>query len=267
MPLSMLGLFIIIGFFIIALFAPFIATHDPNNISLSERMQPPSSTHFFGTDALGRSIFSRVIYGARVSLLIGFIVILVSGFIGIVLGLVAGYFGGLIDESIMRLTDMFLAFPGILLAMAFVVAMKPSVESTVLALAFVSWPGYARLVRAQVLSVKEETYIEAARAAGENSLSIIVNHILPNILPPLLVQITLNLGHAIMRGSTLGFIGLGAAPPTPEWGVMAAEGRKYILNEWWICSYPAIAITLVVIAFNLFGDGLRDALDPRLRYK
>ena len=220
-----------------------------------------------GTDALGRDILSRVIYGTRVSLTIGFIVIISSSVTGILLGLVAGYFGGNVDEIIMRLADMFLAFPGLILAMAFVSAMKPSILSTMFALSVVSWPGYTRLVRGTVLDIKGEAFIEAAKATGESTFSIIFKHILPNVFSPILVQVTLNLGRAIMRASSLSFIGLGVPPPTPDWGAMASEGRGFIMTQWWISTFPSLAIFIVVMAFNLFGDGLRDALDPRLRYK
>lgn len=267
MPLSMISLTIIIIFFLVAIFAPFISPYNPYKINVPERVLPPSKEHLMGTDALGRDIFSRIIFGTRVSMTIGFIVILGSSSIGIIFGLVAGYLGGIVDEIIMRLTDMFLAFPGIILAMAFVSAMKPSLQSTLFALSIVSWPGYTRLVRGTVLTVKEQAFVEAARATGEGQFSIIFRHILPNVLSPIVVQLTLSLGRAIMQASTLGFIGLGVPPPTPEWGGMAAEGRTFITNQWWMSTFPGIAIFIAVMAFNLLGDGLRDALDPRLRYR
>jgi len=267
MPLSLFGLGVVVLSVIVAAFAPSLAPYDPLEIKYSDRLFPPGWKNLLGTDSLGRDIFSRIIYGTRISMVIGIIVILGSAITGTLLGLGAGYFGGKIDNIIMRLADIFLAFPGLVLAMAFVAAMKPSLEGTILALSIVAWPTYARLVRGSVLSIKELDFIEAARATGESEFSIIFNHILPNVMSPIVIQGTLDLGRAIMRASSLGFIGLGVQPPTPEWGAMAADGRDFILNQWWVSTFPGLAIFFVVMAFNLLGDGLRDAMDPRLRYK
>lgn len=267
MPLSLFGLGVVVLSVIVAAFAPSLAPYDPLEINYSDRLLSPGWKNLLGTDSLGRDIFSRIIYGTRISMVIGIIVILGSAITGTLLGLGAGYFGGKIDNIIMRLADIFLAFPGLVLAMAFVAAMKPSLEGTILALSIVAWPTYARLVRGSVLSIKELDFIEAARATGESEFSIMFNHILPNVMSPIVIQGTLDLGRAIMRASSLGFIGLGVQPPTPEWGAMAADGRDYILNQWWLSTFPGLAIFFVVMAFNLLGDGLRDAMDPRLRYK
>jgi len=267
MPLSLMGLGITIAIILVAIFGPFFAPYDPLRIEYGERLLPPSSQYLLGTDSLGRDILSRIIYGTGVSMSIGVMVVVGSVVTGTVLGLVAGYLGGKVDNVIMRLTDIFLAFPGLVLAMSFAAAMKPSLGATTLALSIVGWPVFARIVKGSVLSIKGLDFVEAARADGESEFSIVSNHILPNVFSPILVQGTLGLGRAIMLASTLGFIGLGVQPPTAEWGAMTADGRDFILNQWWVSTFPGLAIFFAVMAFNLLGDGLRDALDPRLRYR
>jgi peptide/nickel transport system permease protein len=262
-----MGLAITIGMIFVAIFGPSFAPYDPLMIEYGERLLPPSSRYLLGTDSLGRDILSRIIYGTGISMSIGVMVVAVSVATGTILGLIAGYVGGRVDNVIMRLTDIFLAFPGLVLAMAFAAAMKPSLGATTLALSIVGWPPFARIVKGSVLSIKGLEFVEAARADGESEFSIVFNHILPNVFSPILVQGTLGFGRAIMLASTLGFIGLGVQPPTPEWGAMTADGRIYILNQWWVSTFPGLMIFFTVMAFNLLGDGLRDALDPRLRYR
>jgi peptide/nickel transport system permease protein len=267
MPLSLAGLGITIAMILVAVFGPSFAPYDPLRIEYGDRLLPPGSRYLLGTDSLGRDILSRIIYGTGISMSIGVMVVLVSVVTGTVLGLIAGYLGGKIDNVIMRVTDIFLAFPGLVLAMAFAAAMKPSLGATTLALSIVGWPTFTRIVKGSVLSIKGLDFVEAARADGESEFSIVFNHILPNVLSPILVQGTLGFGRAIMLASTLGFIGLGVQPPTAEWGAMTADGRSHILNQWWVSTFPGLMIFFAVMAFNLLGDGLRDALDPRLRYR
>jgi peptide/nickel transport system permease protein len=264
-PLTMIGLVLIILLALIALFAPLIAPADPLKQVLSTRLKPPSPSHWFGTDQLGRDVLSRMMYGARISLLIGTVVVGLAASIGTFIGVVAGYAGGWLDEGLMRLTDIFFAFPALILAMAISGALGPSLTNAMIAIAIVSWPVYARLVRAQVLSLREREYVEAARGLGASAGRIIWQHILPNTLAPLLVQASFDMGGAILSAAGLSFIGFGAQPPTAEWGVMISEGRNYIATHSWLSLFPGLAILLTVAAFNLIGDGLRDALDPRLR--
>jgi peptide/nickel transport system permease protein len=263
----MIGLGITIVIILVAIFGPSFAPYDPLKIQFADRLLPPNPQHLLGTDELGRDILTRIIYGTGVSMSIGVMVVVVSVGIGMLLGLTAGYLGGKVDNVIMRFTDIFLAFPGLVLAMAFAAAMKPSLGATTLALSIVGWPTFSRVVKGSVISIKGLDFVEAARAHGESELSIIFNHIIPNVSSPILVQGTLALGRAIILASTLGFIGLGVQPPTAEWGAMTADGRDFILNQWWISTFPGLAIFFAVMAFNLLGDGLRDALDPRLRYR
>ncbi|MDI3471917.1 MAG: peptide/nickel transport system permease protein [Thermotogaceae bacterium] len=263
--LTMIGTFVIVAFIIIAIFAPFIAPYDPIAQDLSKRLQPPSSEHLFGTDQFGRDIFSRVIYGSRIAIQIIVLVSIISGGIGTLVGVFAGYFGGVVDEVLMRITDMFLAFPSLVLAMAFAAAMGPSLTNTIIAISLVYWTVYARLARAEALRVKNMEYIEAERAMGASNFRIIFSHVLPMCISPVLVQLTLRMGTIILTAAGLGFLGLGAQPPTPEWGAMVSDGRNYLVDQWWISTFPGIAIAIVVLGFNLLGDGIRDMLDPRLR--
>ena len=264
-PLTVAGLVLIIALALIAVSAPLIAPMDPLKQILSTRLKPPSAEHWMGTDQLGRDVLSRMIYGARISILIGTVVVGLAASIGTVVGLIAGYAGGWLDEGLMRLTDVFFAFPALILAMAISGALGPSLTNAMIAIAIVSWPVYARLVRAQVLSLREREYVEAAHSLGASSPRIIWQHILPNTLAPLLVQASFDMGGAILSAAGLSFIGFGAQPPTAEWGVMISDGRNYIVTQPWLSLFPGLAILLTVAAFNLIGDGLRDALDPRLR--
>jgi len=264
-PLTVAGLALIAILAVIALLAPLIAPANPLKQVLSTRLKPPSADHWLGTDQLGRDVLSRMIYGARISLLIGTVVVGLAASVGTFVGLVAGYVGGWLDEGLMRLTDVFLAFPALILAMAISGALGPSLTNAMIAIAVVSWPVYARLVRAQVLSLREREYVEAARGLGASAQRIVWRHILPNTLAPLLVQASFDMGGAILSAAGLSFIGFGTQPPTAEWGVMISEGRNYIATHSWLSLFPGLAILLTVAAFNLIGDGLRDALDPRLR--
>ena len=264
-PLTVAGLVLIAILALIAMSAPLIAPADPLKQVLSTRLEPPSTANWLGTDQLGRDVLSRMIYGSRISLLIGIVVVGLAGSVGTFVGLVAGYVGGWVDEALMRLTDVFFAFPALILAMAISGALGPSLTNAMIAIAIVSWPVYARLVRAQVLSLREREYVEAARSLGAPAERIVWSHILPNTLAPLLVQASFDMGGAILSAAGLSFIGFGTQPPTAEWGVMISEGRNYIATHSWLSLFPGLAILLTVAAFNLIGDGLRDALDPRLR--
>jgi peptide/nickel transport system permease protein len=263
-PLTVAGLVLITIFTLAAIFAPFLAPADPLHQALSTRLKPPTAAHWLGTDALGRDLLSRIIFGSRISLLVGVVVVGVAGSLGTLVGLVAGYAGGWLDEALMRLTDVFFAFPALILAMAISGALGPSLTNAMIAIAVVSWPVYARLVRAQVLSLREREYVEAARSLGASTPRIIWQHILPNTLAPLLVQASFDMGGAILAAAGLSFIGFGTQPPTPEWGVMISDGRNYVNTQPWLSLFPGLAILFTVAAFNLIGDGLRDAFDPRL---
>jgi peptide/nickel transport system permease protein len=247
-----------------ALFAPLLAPYDPLVQDLSLRLKPPSPEHWLGTDSLGRDIASRILYGARISLVIGAVVVGSAGVFGTAIGLVAGYAGGLADEALMRLTEVFLAFPALILAMAIAGALGPSLTNAIIAIAAVTWAVYARLTRGQILSLRRREFVEAARAMGASRLRIVLRHLLPNTLAPLMVQASFDMGSAIIAAAGLSFIGFGAQPPTPEWGVMISEGRNYISTQPWLSLFPGLAILLAVGSFNLLGDGLRDAFDPRL---
>src|SRR5512135_1739913 len=264
-PLSVAGLILIAILILVAVSAPLIAPADPLKQVLSTRLKPPSAAHWLGTDQLGRDVLSRMMYGARISLLIGLVVVGLASSVGTLVGLVAGYAGGWLDEGLMRVTDVFFAFPALILAMAISGALGPSLTNAMIAIAIVSWPVYARLVRAQVLTLREREYVEAARGLGASARRIVWQHILPNTLAPLLVQASFDMGGAILSAAGLSFIGFGTQPPTAEWGVMISEGRNYIVTQPWLSLFPGLAILLTVTAFNLIGDGLRDALDPRLR--
>jgi peptide/nickel transport system permease protein len=252
-------------FLLAALLAPLLAPYDPLGQNIVAGLRPPSADHLFGTDKLGRDIFSRILYGARISLFVGVAVVLLSSVVGTLLGVVAGYVGGWADEILMRITDIFFAFPSLILAMAIAGALGPSLPNALIAISAATWPVYARLLRGQVLALKEREFVLAARTVGVPEWLIIVRHLLPNMLAPLLVQGSFDMGGAITAVAGLSFIGFGAQPPTPEWGVMISEARTYMATAWWMGTFPALAIMLVVGSFNLLGDGLRDLLDPRLR--
>lgn len=261
------GGIIVLLIWMVAIGAPLFAPYDPvAHLSSANRLKPPGSPgYLLGTDDFGRDLLSRLIYGARISLQVGVIVVFLSGSIGVTLGAIAGYFGGLMDEIIMRSVDIVMAFPFFILAIAIMAVLGPSLNNAMLALAMVSWVGYARLVRGQVLSVKQKEYIESARAAGLSDWLIILRHVLPNCMAPILIQATLGVGGAILSAAGLSFIGLGAQPPDPEWGAMLNEGREYLRQAPYLTIIPGTAIAVTVLALNLLGDGLRDALDPRLR--
>lgn len=263
--LAMIGTFIVIGFILMAIFAPLLAPYDPIKTNLPERLKAPSRQHLFGTDQFGRDIFSRVIYGARIEVWIIFLVTVISGTIGIAVGITAGYFGGVIDEILMRITDIFLAFPRLILAMALSAMLGRGLTNAILAISLVEWTVIARLARAEAMKVKSQSYVEAIRAVGAGNLRILLFHILPMCLSPVLVQLTLRMGTIILTAAGLGFLGLGAQPPTPEWGAIVSDGRSYLVQQWWISTFPGLFIAVVVLGFNLLGDGIRDILDPRLR--
>ncbi len=264
-PLIMLGFVLLVIFVLAAVFAPQLSPTDPLKGQVVNSLKPPSPAHLFGTDKLGREIVSRLLYGARISLFVGFSVVIAASLIGSFLGLIAGYLGGWADEILMRVTDIFFAFPSLILAMAIAGALGPSLQNALIAITTVTWPIYARLIRGQVLALKEREFIIAAHTVGVPAWLILLRHILPNTLAPLLVQASFDLGAAILSVARLSFIGFGAQPPTPEWGVMISDGRNYMATQWWLATFPALAILLVVTGFNLLGDGLRDLLDPRLR--
>ena len=263
-PLNVVALALIVLFAACAILAPLLAPYDPLAQELGLRLRPPSGEHWLGTDSLGRDIASRILYGARISLIIGVVVVAAAGIVGTAIGLVAGYAGGLVDEALMRLTEVFLAFPALILAMAIAGALGPSLTNAIIAIAAVTWAVYARLVRGQILSLRRREFVEAARAMGASRTRIVVRHLLPNALAPLMIQASFDLGSSIIAAAGLSFIGFGAQPPTPEWGVMISEGRNYISTQPWLSLFPGLAILLAVGSFNLLGDGLRDAFDPRL---
>ncbi|MDV6375989.1 nickel transporter permease [Deinococcus arenicola] len=258
---AMIGLVLLVFLVVVALLGPLMG--DPSAQDLGARLSPPSGAHPLGTDQLGRDVLTRVLSGARISLGIGVSVMLASLLVGSAAGLVAGLLGGWWDEVIMRVTDIFLAFPGLILAMAISAALGPSLTNVMIAVALVSWPTYARLIRAQVLALREREFVEAARALGSSQSRVAFRHLLPNSVAPLLVQGSFDVGNAILTAAGLGFIGFGAQPPTPEWGAMVSETRNYIAQAPWASSAPALAILITVLAFNLLGDGLRDVFDPR----
>jgi peptide/nickel transport system permease protein len=262
-PLNIVAFALIAVFAACAVLAPVLAPYDPLVQDLGSRLRPPSPVHWLGTDSLGRDIASRILYGARISLIIGVVVVTMAGTVGTAIGLVAGYAGGLVDEALMRLTEVFLAFPALILAMAIAGALGPSLTNAIIAIAAVTWAVYARLVRGQILSLRQREFVEAARAIGASRTRIVVRHLLPNALAPLMIQASFDLGSSIIAAAGLSFIGFGAQPPTPEWGVMISEGRNYISTQPWLSLFPGLAILLAVGSFNLLGDGLRDAFDPR----
>jgi peptide/nickel transport system permease protein len=264
-PSAVAGLAILALMGAMAVSAGWLAPFDPIRISLGERLLPPGAGHWFGTDEMGRDILSRVMHGARISLRIGFVVIAIAGGIGSVVGAVAGFYGGRVDDLVMRVMDVILSFPSLVLAMALAAAMGPSLNNAVFAVAFVMIPKFARLVRGEALAVKEMPFVAAARVSGARNRWIIAHHILPNCLSSVIVLGTLTLGDTILIAASLSFIGLGAQPPTPEWGAMIAVGRKFLMDQWWYATFPGLFILFTVIGFNILGDALRDILDPRIR--
>ena len=265
-PLATTGVVLVAIFVIFALFAPWIAPYDPAAIDLPTRLSPPSAAHWFGTDELGRDILSRLIYGSRISMLVGSCVVAGSLGLGLIVGSIAGYYGGRIDRFVnVVVMNAFLSFPGILIAIAFVAFRGPGIFNLVLALSLGGWVGYARLVRAQVLAVREREFVEAARALGASDLRIVTRHILPNIIQPVIVQAAIGMAGAILAEATMSFLGLGVAPPTASWGSMLNDSRAHLFDAPHLVLFPAAAVMLAVLAFNFIGDALRDYLDPRSR--
>jgi peptide/nickel transport system permease protein len=262
--LTYAGSFLLVLIVLAAALAPLLTTYDPEKLSLTQRLRSPGPDHLFGTDEFGRDLFSRVLFGARISLEVAATVIFIATVIGVTLGATSAYRGGRLDEVVMRVADVFMAFPDLVLAMALSAALGASLTSAVIAVSLVWWPTYARLIRGQVLSLKQQPFIEAARCVGASEARILARHVVPNTLSPLVVRITTDVGYAILYTASLGFIGLGAQEPTPEWGRMVATGRFYLLDQWWYPTLPGVAIFLSVLGFTWMGDGLRDALDPRL---
>lgn len=262
-PTSAFGLTVLALLILTATFAPLIATQDPYAQNLANTLQAPGNGHLFGTDELGRDIFSRLVWGARITLTIIFLVSIVVGPIGLIVGATSGYLGGKVDTVMMRVTDIFLSFPSLILSLAFVAALGPSLNNAIIAIALTSWPPIARLARAEAMTFRNADYISAARLQGASSTRIIVKSIMPMCLPSVLIRLTLNMATVILTAAGLGFLGLGAQPPLPEWGAMIATGRRYMLDSWWLVTFPGVAILSVSLAFNLLGDGLRDALDPK----
>jgi peptide/nickel transport system permease protein len=258
--LMVLGTGIILGLVLVAALAPLLASRDPYEQILNDRLLAPSATHWFGRD-----IYSRVLFGARVTMTIALLVAAISTPLGVLIGIVAGYLGGAADEILMRLADIFLAFPRLILAIAFAAALGPGVENAIIAIAIAQWPSYARLARAETLNVKNNDYIQAMRVLGAGKVRIMAGHILPLTLSSIIVRMSLDMGTIILTAAGLGFLGLGAQPPMPEWGLMVSDGRQFLVDQWWVSTLPGLAILVVVMGFNLLGDGIRDVLDPRQR--
>jgi peptide/nickel transport system permease protein len=258
-----IGLIIIVGLAFVAVAAPVLAPGDPVKLQMRQRFQSPSLTHPFGTDEFGRDILTRVVYGARISFRIAVVAVLVATVCGVAIGLVSAYFGGWVDLLLQRVVDVLLAFPGLLLALAVIAALGPSITNVMFAVGVGSTPFFARLVRGSVLTIRGEEYVTAARVIGAGDGRIVGRYILPNVLSPIVVLISQQVGWAVLSAAALSFVGLGAQPPTPEWGAMLSRGRDYLHEQWWIATFPGLAIAVMVLGFNLFGDGLRDILDPK----
>jgi peptide/nickel transport system permease protein len=262
-PLAMAGLAIVLLLIAIAAVAPWVAPHSPLEQDLARRLQPPDGVHWLGTDELGRDILSRLLYGARVTLWIVILVAVMVAPVGLLVGTVAGFVGGWLDSVLMRLTDIFLALPRLILALAFVAAIGPGIENAVIAIACTAWPPYARIARAETLTIRNSDFIAAIRLQGASTARIIWGHVVPLCTSSLIVRVTLDMAGIILTAAGLGFLGLGAQPPLPEWGSMISSGRRFLLDQWWVATMPGIAIFVVSLGFNLLGDGLRDVLDPK----
>ena len=263
-PLAMAGLLIASVLMLVAIFAPWLAPYDPIAQDLSQRLLPPLTPgHVMGTDEFGRDIFSRILFGSRITLYIVLLVVLTAPVAGLFIGTVAGYFGGWVDSVLMRITDIFLAFPKLILALALVAVLGPGMVNAVLAIALTSWPPYARVARAETLTVRNSDYIAAVKLQGAGGGRVIWGHIMPMCLPSVIIRVTLDMAGVILTAAGLGFLGLGVQPPLPEWGAMISSGRKYLFEQWWVATMPGLAIFVVSLGFNLLGDGLRDVLDPR----
>ncbi|MBT6205654.1 MAG: ABC transporter permease [Alphaproteobacteria bacterium] len=262
-PIAMIGLFIVVSLILMAGFAPWLTGGDGIVQELQDRLLPPSAEHWFGTDQLGRDIFDRIIWGSRITLyIIGLVAVIVVP-IGLAIGVIAGYTGGIVDQALMRFTDIFLAFPRLILALAFVSALGPGIENAVLAIALTTWSPYARIARAEALTIRNSEFILAARTQGASTFRILFRHVVPLCLSSMIVRLTLDMAGIILTAAGLGFLGLGAQPPSPEWGAMISTGRQFILDQWWVPTMPGLAILTVSLGFNLLGDGLRDMLDPK----
>ena len=262
--LALAGLLIVVALVLLAALAPWISPYAPNVGDLmTTRLLPPSSAHWMGTDDQGRDILSRILYGSRITLFVVTLVAVLAAPVGLLVGTLSGYLGGYVDAGLMRVTDIFLAFPRLILALAFVAALGPGIENAVLAIAITSWPPYARIARAETLSLRNADFISAVKLIGASPWRIVLRHIMPLCVPSVIVRVTLDMAGIILTAAGLGFLGLGAQPPLPEWGAMIAAGRAYVLDQWWVAAGPGAAIFIVSLAFNLLGDGLRDALDPK----
>jgi len=264
-PLAVAGLGIVVLLILVAIFADFIAPYSPvaGGDLRTQRLLPPSGTYWFGTDDQARDIFSRVIHGSRITLFVIVLVALIATPIGLLVGTVSGYLGGWVDTVLMRITDIFLAFPRLILALAFVAALGPGIENAIIAIAITSWPPYARIARAETLMIRNSDFIAAVKLQGASTPRIILGHVVPLCLSSLIVRVTLDMAGIILTAAGLGFLGLGAQPPMPEWGAMVATGRNYLIDQWWVAAMPGLAIFVVSLGFNLLGDGLRDVLDPK----
>ncbi len=262
-PSTLVGGLLVLTLLVMALIAPLIATHDPMAQVLADRLQPPGAAHWLGTDQLGRDIYSRLVYGAQPTLLIVILVIAFSAPFGLIIGMVAGYMGGWVETLLMRLTDIFMAFPRLILALALVSVLKPGLTNAVIAIAITAWPSYARLARAETLALRHADFVEAARGLGQSGSRIVMGQILPLCLSSAAIRATLDMAGIILTAAGLGFLGLGAQPPMAEWGAMIGTGRDHVFDAWWVAAAPGVAILLVSLGFNLLGDGLRDVLDPK----
>lgn len=262
-PLSAVGLFIILALIFTAVFADWIAPYSPTRQNLANRLMPPSWDHLMGTDNLGRDIFSRVVHGSAITLRIVGLVAIIAAPVGLIMGAISGYFGGWVDRVLMGVTDIFLSMPKLILALAFVAALGPGINNAIIAIALTTWPAYARIARAETLTFRNNEYIAAIRLQGASHTRVILGHVLPLCTSSMIVRVTLDMAGIILTAAGLGFLGLGAQPPMPEWGAMIATGRDYILNQWWVSTMPGLAIVLVSLGFCFLGDGLRDVLDPK----
>ena len=263
--LAMSGLFLVLGMFVVALAAPWLAPYDPGFINLKEMLMPPSQAHLLGTDTLGRDVLSRIIYGARVSLMVGFVAVGIATLIGVIVGCLAGYYGRWIDQVCMRLVDVMLCFPTLFLILAVIAVLGPSIWNIMVVIGLTSWMGVARLVRAEFLSLREREFVIAARSLGASDARLICRHLLPNALTPVMVSATLGVAGAILVESALSFLGLGVQPPTPSWGNIITMGQDNIEITWWLSFFPGLAILVTVMSYNLLGEGIREAIDPRLK--
>ncbi|KKB85141.1 D-ala-D-ala transporter subunit [Devosia limi DSM 17137] len=262
-PLAVVGAIIIFGLIIAAVFAPWIAPYSPIGQNLSQRLLPPSAEHWMGTDELGRDIYSRVIYGSQITLTIVLLVAVIAAPLGLMVGAISGYFGGWVDRVLMGVTDVFLSMPKLILALAFVAALGPGINNAIIAIAITTWPSYARIARAETMTIRNAEFISAVQLQGASPLRIILRHVLPLCTSSMIIRVTLDMAGIILTAAGLGFLGLGAQPPLPEWGAMISRGRSFILDQWWVATMPGFAIIIVSLGFCFLGDGLRDVLDPK----